>query len=291
MKRPSKKKAVVEYRRARHSIKETAEHFCITPQTVKQYCRGENIGYANGRGSNETLEEREERARDLIESRWPQWKYIGGYTGSDDKVLIECRKCGSLVAKSMISFRHYAYAKPCPYCSSAYVRFTLRIDTFMCHWEAEEKERIRRANSRGRHVERYFEPHNCQVCGKVTTRKKYCSKQCSHKALNALTEVRKRRFMKTKVVDKDITLHKLYERDNGICWICGLMCNYGDYVRTDKAFIAGNMYPSIDHIIPRCRGGEHSWTNIKLAHRKCNTARYFKEDGIQGKTSSVLPVA
>ena len=92
--------------------------------------------------------------------------------------------------------------------------------------------------------------------------------------------MKKRKFLKDKVIDKDITLKKLFNRDKGICWICGQMCDYGDYERKNGYFVAGNRYPSIDHVIPRCEGGEHSWANIKLAHRICNTDsfKWMKKD-------------
>jgi len=38
-------------------------------------------------------------------------------------------------------------------------------------------------------------------------------------------------------------------------------------------FIAGNMYPSIDHVVPLSRGGLHEWGNVKLAHRICNSIK------------------
>lgn len=64
-----------------------------------------------------------------------------------------------------------------------------------------------------------------------------------------------------------ITLKKLYDRDKGICQICGLICIYpGDP--------QSQLYPSIDHIIPlnndpQKKGG-HTWKNVQLAHRICN---------------------
>ena len=41
-------------------------------------------------------------------------------------------------------------------------------------------------------------------------------------------------------------------------------------------FIAGNSYPSIDHIIPVSRGGTHTWDNVQLAHRYCNSIKSNK---------------
>ena len=77
--------------------------------------------------------------------------------------------------------------------------------------------------------------------------------------------------MNNAVVDRDISLDKLYSRDKGICYICGEKCDFKDYEERNGHFIAGSNYPSIDHIIPIARGGKHAWDNVKLAHHKCNT--------------------
>lgn len=32
-------------------------------------------------------------------------------------------------------------------------------------------------------------------------------------------------------------------------------------------------YITFDHIVPRARGGNDAWTNLRLAHRRCNERR------------------
>lgn len=51
----------------------------------------------------------------------------------------------------------------------------------------------------------------------------------------------------------------LYQRDRGICGICGKKVENGEI--------------SIDHIIPITRGGTHTWGNVQLAHTNCNRRR------------------
>lgn len=75
------------------------------------------------------------------------------------------------------------------------------------------------------------------------------------------------------MVDNDIDLLKLYKRDHGQCKICGLMVNFDDYKIKGVYKVCGNMYPSIDHIKPISKGGLHSWDNIQLAHRRCNSSK------------------
>ena len=44
----------------------------------------------------------------------------------------------------------------------------------------------------------------------------------------------------------------------------------------NNSFIAGNDYPSIDHIIPISKGGQHTWDNVQLAHMICNSIKNNK---------------
>ena len=51
----------------------------------------------------------------------------------------------------------------------------------------------------------------------------------------------------------------IYRRDNQTCQYCGSTRNL-----------------TIDHLIPRCRGGSDSWENLLLACSKCNTVKGHK---------------
>lgn len=73
--------------------------------------------------------------------------------------------------------------------------------------------------------------------------------------------------------DRDITLRAVYDLAGGQCKLCGGMCDYDDYVIRDDVTIVGNWYPSIDHIIPLSLGGTHTWDNVQLAHKRCNSAK------------------
>ena len=66
--------------------------------------------------------------------------------------------------------------------------------------------------------------------------------------------------------DFSINLQLLCERDHGICAICGKPVN----METDAC---NNEYGSIDHIIPLAKGGTHTWDNVQLAHRVCNSKK------------------
>lgn len=36
-------------------------------------------------------------------------------------------------------------------------------------------------------------------------------------------------------------------------------------------------YPSVDHVIPLSKGGTHTWDNVKLAHKRCNSKKGNKD--------------
>lgn len=78
---------------------------------------------------------------------------------------------------------------------------------------------------------------------------------------------RKRRaaILGAKDFDKTLSLAHLCVRDNWICHICF------------KPIAKGNKDPrwgpSLDHIIPLSKGGDHTWKNAQLAHRSCNSSK------------------
>lgn len=129
--------------------------------------------------------------------------------------------------------------------------------------------------------------YTCMECGKSFTRRKrgedqclFCSRECAseykHKELiqkygekiYTMSPDRRRiyRIMTNGERDYGITLQKVYERDNGICKICGNPVN----MNVDPL---DNEYGSIDHIIPLSKGGTHQWKNVQLAHRICNSIK------------------
>ena len=67
-----------------------------------------------------------------------------------------------------------------------------------------------------------------------------------------------------------VSYKKLFERDHGICQICGLPI----VSNSEKDLWGGTR----DHIIPLSRGGEHSYANCQLAHRICNSLKLDGEN-------------
>ena len=114
----------------------------------------------------------------------------------------------------------------------------------------------------------------CVVCGKEFTTlnplQKTCSKKCGRRWASRLQSHR----LDGKIVNNDITLEALYNRDSGVCYLCGCKCNWDDKTVTPEGFtITGPTYPTIEHVLPLAMGGLHSWKNIRLACFKCNSIK------------------
>lgn len=130
----------------------------------------------------------------------------------------------------------------------------------------EHKRIIARLEELQNRIER---EKSCIVCGQPfvwrTPKQICCSPECSKKHRNRDKD---RRIYRNGKPDLSITLTKLYMRDGGVCQICGRQINFDCDSNSD-------FYPSIDHIQPLAKGGLHSWDNVQLACRVCNT---FKRD-------------
>lgn len=113
---------------------------------------------------------------------------------------------------------------------------------------------------------------NCKYCNTVFESQGksnvYCSDECARKADNYFRDHRLKRNGKP---DHTISLVKVYERDKGICQLCGDKINFNLDPNDNK-------YPSIDHIVPLAKGGLHSWDNVQLACRICNSLKKDRTD-------------
>lgn len=117
----------------------------------------------------------------------------------------------------------------------------------------------------------------CKYCGKEfeakNNRTKFCSNVCANKHHNYFKD---KRLKSCSVVDKNVSLGAVYKRFNGICVLCGCKTKLNDYMHAKGTIITGNTYPSVDHITPISKGGNHTWDNVQLVCRMCNCVKYNK---------------
>ena len=202
----------------------------------------------------------------------PNIIYYSGYKDSESKVKLKCIKCENI-------FERYASC----------VRKNKKIRCYECEKIAtiKRKEYIKQQCKTKKELNiksskllnnRQTQISVCNQCGKLFIgNTKYCCKECLNKYHNIThTEMRKRYKQTNGNIDYTITLEKLIKRDKNICYICGKECDLNDYTYQGNIFIAGNYYPSIDHVIPLSKRGMHEWDNVRLAHRICNSRKSDK---------------
>ena len=279
---------IVELRKQGYSMNQLAEKFELSDGAISSICKRYGVAGVMSdrrpqtyRNQNKKITEEEKRA--YVESFLPiGFSYVGGYIDSDHKVTIRCKVCGLEFERSMVSIRQKC-AVMCPSCFEADISEKKQREQ-----KQKEQNRIERENkARERLIQKEAERQAktrtvvCVVCGNefstTKTKQKCCSPECTRKLNNQYASRRKdKRIAKDKRIDRDITVRKLYDRDSGVCWICGGQCDLNDFITRDSTFICGDNYPSVDHIVPICEGGEDSWDNVRLAHRYCNSRRYWE---------------
>lgn len=194
---------------------------------------------------------------------------VSEYINMDSPITLQCSDCGILRVVRFSRLRSKKRIR-CLNCYDAEIN-KKREETRHIRLMNQEKKRIKKI--KGTQITLRF----CIDCNAVLdTERKRC-KQCQKVIANKNHELRRRALIQHAIVDKDITIDKLIKKDKGICYLCGKECDCNDYVINHGVFIAGNYYPSIDHVIPLSKGGEHSWSNVRLAHRICNTIKGNKE--------------
>lgn len=121
---------------------------------------------------------------------------------------------------------------------------------------------------------------HCANCGNEfvarDNRAKYCCKACEKEASHKTHDAERRSREKEAIVDRDITLPRLCERDNHTCYLCGGKVDWNDYVIVNGRKKPKGNYPSIDHVKPLALGGRHCWSNVRLAHMRCNAKKGVK---------------
>lgn len=121
----------------------------------------------------------------------------------------------------------------------------------------------------------------CRVCGEVFSsrmdalsrgRGRYCSRRCVvfEQTGVDIGDPDWKSLGRFRVSDSFRAA--IYRRDRFICWLCG-EATEPDVDPSDGC------YPSLDHVVPRSRGGADSAENLRCAHRLCNSIRGAREVG------------
>ncbi len=194
-----------------------------------------------------------------------EWEYVSGYTGYYSKVIVRCKLCGKQKEVSRRSVLYNGLGE-CE-CKRIERKAAQETEKILAFWD--ELQKPRPLNHIGM-------VKTCRHCGKPFVAEGdsfiYCSAKCRDRHHHTTRDKRIR-----SVADKDdISLDALIKRDGLTCWICGEPCDLEDAFWKDGAFVAGNNYPSVDHVFPLSKGGTHTWDNVRVAHRLCNTLKRDK---------------
>ena len=275
--------AMRKYKAEGHTMGEVAEKFGVTRATAQIICKGiapqkarpPKDGYhAANKGKLQNID----NVIRIINERASGFEYAGNYTGSDGHVDLRCKKCGHIRVANWNTLRHNGI-NVCPNCERIEREKREAEEQKRQEQQRLDNERKKRGQEAIRMLKRAKRLHRCPVCGTITDNKEFCSTKCWAKAHEATKDANRRKKIQNALVDKNINLERLYDRDNGICCICGGKCDWNDHQYRGRYFIVGKNYPSIDHIIPLSKGGEHSWSNVQLAHFSCNSAKGAKVCG------------
>lgn len=154
----------------------------------------------------------------------------------------------------------------CEGCGKQYnhTRITKYCSTSCSQREAWRKKRERQG---GKPIQHWLaKGRTCLWCGEVfhskIPQKKYCCSHCNH----AAARERGARPRGSDWITKSRRLG-IYERDHYLCWLCGLPTDATvDPRKNDNA-------PTLDHVVPRSKGGKDDDSNLRCAHRICNSLR------------------
>ena len=237
----------------------------------------------NAARSSKAAPKRMARVRDAIGERFEVVRET-----RKDWFLLRCRECGHEFER----FVDLHCKTECPECHKREVerRETERKTASMRRALVRAFRGVLRVKEREEREEREREfldtVHVCKECGREFTLRElrednpwnfsdnptFCSLSCSHRYHGRAAKHRRR--SKQRAGDCNMSLRELDERDNHTCYLCGGQTDWND-CRVDGSgnFVAGDMYPSMDHVIPLVAGGTHTHGNLRIAHRLCNALK------------------
>lgn len=246
----------------------------LTRDKVRNYCvyrglNGQRAPHSRDRHATNT-----KSLKDIQEEVGDAWTVLSKKRACDSvtgvaEITMRCNKCGAVRTAKLSTIKKAV----CINCRDNDFK-ARRIEAARLR-KQKEIQRAKRENDK-RYKQITYIVCECQQCGRsfITQRsKKYCTEKCANKSHDKRSEMKRRARMKSQLVDNDITLQRLYDRDGGVCYICGRLCDWNDSEWRDGAFYAGDSYPSIDHVIALAKGGAHSWMNVRLACRRCNVLK------------------
>lgn len=278
------KQDIVDLRNQGKGYSEISRIIGIEKKSIAKFCKKNNIEMT---AEEKDISKRYALTEDELLQRIDTlaFEYLGGYKNYDSTIRIRCKVCNVEFNRNAdAAIRH---GITCPNC--------LAIERERIKREKEIEKNIAREKlilkKQAEKLQRQIEKdkqneqrkyRTCKNCGAVfySENKKFLCDKCKkdttlikNRKYNKSKEIKRRIKIQSAMVDNDITVQALAERDNNICYLCNKPVDFSDYYDNGITIICGNNYPSIDHVVPLAKGGLHSWDNVKLAHRICNSIK------------------
>lgn len=256
------KREIRERRQRGQTIERIAEEMGVGRDQVKRYCQSVGLG-------GQIVEPLERFLHKFDEKFGGKLRYVAGYEHCDSNVRVQCLVCFNEYSLNAQAVRKEKKHRGCPHCRERKRQLEAELQAA----KALEKQlaSLMRRQAALQERKAKMRQYKCRVCRERfedVRYRAYCSSKCARKAENRRKEIARRMRMRANgAVDLTITLERLIERDNGICKLCGGPVDVGADPNSD-------WYPSVDHVIPLSRGGTHTWDNVQLAHRRCNTEKH-----------------
>lgn len=161
-----------------------------------------------------------------------------------------------------------AHKKTCVVCGEGFQASVMQQK----YCSSQCKEALYAALSRSKNLANFIPTtFACAECGAIVTttiehqRRTFCSDKCAAKSHKHDYEKRRSQQMIDCFVEP-VGLKTTFKSYKGICGICGLPVPE----RNDPSSDWG---PTVDHIKPLSKGGQHKKSNCQLAHRLCNSLK------------------
>jgi len=239
------------------------------------------------------------------------------YISKSGKNECKCGQLKAKRSKTCMKCKRTRKHKPCKHCQKSFLPRDKRTNTFCsreCGFEYRRQQAVARQKTREKLKLEQSKTFECRKCGetlskdpkrnlriceackappktyyryeKVKRITKQCAcgntfevtpgwydkaicNSCSKREHQSNSKHRRRERMKTEKRSR-VVRRSVWNRDDWTCQQCGTDVATGlDYNEPS--------YPTVDHVIPLAKGGEHSMSNTMTLCRRCNT---IKSDAI-----------
>jgi 5-methylcytosine-specific restriction endonuclease McrA len=177
---------------------------------------------------------------------------------------------------------------PCGVCG----KYSERMRCSLEHNAEWARRKARDSNLAKSH--RHGKAAECKECGRPFVmqygdfKRVYCSDECAKERAVRINHYADRARRRGCAVIELVDPREVFEASNWHCEICGRkMLDLKSYPEPDS--------PSLDHIVPISRGGQHTRDNVRSAHFICNWLEYngdwpsSVDRTIQGAAAGVGP--